>query len=151
MSAPRRPMNRLTEYTVCSGSSTRTRLAAAPTTASAWAAGKCTTDGVKRRPSASAMTNGMPESTVATSELVVPKSMPTILSMNLEWFETGAAGGISQIPVWSPAFSRKRAETPCRRNSEPNSTPPQGTFQIGSKDLRQSLLQDPELLAQTLL
>src|SRR5258708_2912212 len=49
--------------------------------ASASADGKCTTEGVNRRPSASAMTSGMPESTVATSELVVPKSMPTILLM----------------------------------------------------------------------
>src|SRR2546427_9424350 len=47
---------------------------------SASGAGKWTTDGVSRLPSPSAMTSGMPESTVATSELVVPKSMPTILS-----------------------------------------------------------------------
>jgi hypothetical protein len=46
-----------------------------------FANGKCTTDGVSRWPLASAMTKGMPESTVATSEFVVPKSMPTILLM----------------------------------------------------------------------
>src|SRR5260221_13199890 len=55
------------------------RLASWPTMAATSAAGQCTTDGVSRRPSASAMTSGMPESTVATSELVVPRSMPTIL------------------------------------------------------------------------
>src|ERR1017187_2354449 len=60
---------------------TRMRSAACPTMGGAPGAGKWTTDGVNRCPSASAITSGMPESTVATSELVVPRSMPTILLM----------------------------------------------------------------------
>ena len=52
-------------------------------TGGAPAAGTETTDGVKRRPSASAMTKGIPESTVATRELVVPRSIPMILLMPL--------------------------------------------------------------------
>lgn len=57
----------------------RTWLALRPTTGSPPALGTWTTEGVSRWPSASAMTSGMPASTVATSELVVPRSMPTIL------------------------------------------------------------------------
>src|SRR5665213_3605563 len=58
----------------------RMRLASWPTIGFSFAE-KWTTDGVNRCPFASAMTNGIPESTVATSEFVVPKSMPIILLM----------------------------------------------------------------------
>ena len=40
-----------------------------------------TTDGVVREPSALGMTVGWPPSTVAITELVVPRSMPTALAM----------------------------------------------------------------------
>src|SRR5947209_20267377 len=58
------------------------RFAVKPTTGAAVGPGTWTTEGVRRRPSESAMTNGIPESTVATNELVVPRSIPTILLMN---------------------------------------------------------------------
>src|SRR4051794_6511406 len=44
---------------------------------------KATTDGVVREPSALGMTVGCPPSTVAITELVVPRSMPTALGMAL--------------------------------------------------------------------
>jgi hypothetical protein len=42
---------------------------------------KATTDGVVRDPSALGMTTGSPASRTATTELVVPRSMPTALGM----------------------------------------------------------------------
>src|SRR5215510_3540969 len=54
------------------------RLATSPTRTSPFLA-KATTDGVVRAPSALVMTVGSPPSITATTELVVPKSIPIIL------------------------------------------------------------------------
>src|ERR1700677_43718 len=72
-------MKRLIEETVSRGLSPRTRRAAAPTSNGWSAPGKWTTEGVRRRPSASAMSTGKPASITPTRALVVPRSMPTIL------------------------------------------------------------------------
>ena len=53
-----------------------------PTTASPWS-GKYTAEGVSRCPSASAKRTGNPESIAPMSELVVPRSMPTIMRRSL--------------------------------------------------------------------
>jgi hypothetical protein len=45
--------------------------------------GKYTTEGVSRTPSESASRMGNPASTIPMSELVVPRSMPTISLMSL--------------------------------------------------------------------
>src|SRR5689334_6240451 len=56
------------------------RLATSPTSASPDLA-NATTDGVVRPPSAFAITVGSPPSSTATTEFVVPRSMPTALAM----------------------------------------------------------------------
>src|SRR5438128_7149604 len=74
------PMWRLTERTVRSTFVTAWRLATSPTSTSPFLA-KATTDGVVRAPSALGMTVGSPPSSTLTTELVVPRSMPTALAM----------------------------------------------------------------------
>src|SRR4029078_3298117 len=56
------------------------RLATSPTNTSP-AFEKATTDGVVRAPSALGMTTGSPPSSTETTELVVPRSIPTGLAM----------------------------------------------------------------------
>src|ERR1035441_1221974 len=74
------PMCRLTERMVRSTLVTACRLATSPTSTSAFLA-KATTEGVVREPSALAMTVGSPPSRMATTELVVPRSIPTARAM----------------------------------------------------------------------
>ena len=74
-----RPMNRLIENTVFWGFVTACRLATWPTSRSPSLVNP-TTDGVVRPPSAFGMTTGSPPSMTATTELVVPRSMPMTLS-----------------------------------------------------------------------
>ena len=74
-------MNRLMENTVFSGFVTAWRLATWPTSRSPDLV-KPTTDGVMRLPSGLVMTTGSPPSITATTELVVPRSMPIILLMS---------------------------------------------------------------------
>ena len=77
--ADRRPMKRLIEKTVFCGLVTACRLATWPTSRSPSFV-KPTTDGVVRPPSALGMTIGSPPSMTATTEFVVPRSMPMTLS-----------------------------------------------------------------------
>ena len=74
------PIWRLTERIVRSTFVTAWRLATSPTSTSPFLA-KATTDGVVRDPSALAMTVGSPPSSTATTELVVPRSIPTARAM----------------------------------------------------------------------
>ena len=71
-------MKRLIEKTVFSGLVTACRLATWPTSRSPVLV-NATTDGVSRPPSGLVMTTGSPPSMTATTELVVPRSMPMIL------------------------------------------------------------------------
>ena len=73
-------MNRLIEKTVFSGLVTAWRLATWPTSRSPDLVNP-TTDGVMRLPSGLVMTTGSPPSITATTELVVPRSIPMILLM----------------------------------------------------------------------
>src|SRR2546430_2759471 len=73
-------MKRLMEYTVFSGLMMAWRLAIWPTRISPPLANP-TIDGQRLPPSAVGMTTGLPDCTAATTELVVPKSMPTILAI----------------------------------------------------------------------
>ncbi len=79
-SSNRRPMKRLMEKTVLPGLVTAWRLASWPTSRSPVLV-KATTLGMVRPPSADAMTVGSPPSMTATTEFVVPRSMPMILPM----------------------------------------------------------------------
>ena len=71
-------MNRLMEYTVFSGLVTAWRFATCPTSRSPVLV-MATTDGVVRAPSWLGMTTGSPPCITATTELVVPRSIPIIL------------------------------------------------------------------------
>src|SRR4249919_410501 len=73
-------MWRLTERMVRSTLVTAWRLATSPTSTSPLLA-NATTEGVVREPSALGMTVGSPPSRTATTELVVPRSMPTARAM----------------------------------------------------------------------
>src|SRR5512135_3505555 len=86
------PMWRLTERIVRSGLVIAWRLATSPTSTSP-VFENATTEGVVRLPSALGMTTGSPASSTETTELVVPRSMPTALDMVcLHW--TGLVDGI---------------------------------------------------------
>ena len=74
------PIWRLTERIVRLTLVTACRLATSPTSTSPFLA-KATTDGVVRDPSALAMTVGSPPSRTATTEFVVPRSIPTARAM----------------------------------------------------------------------
>ena len=85
-------MWRLIERKVRSGLVMAWRFATSPTSTSP-AFEKATTDGVVRAPSALGMTTGSPASRNETTELVVPRSMPTALGMvDLLDCETGREG-----------------------------------------------------------
>src|SRR5258708_28742071 len=74
-------MNRLIEKTVFSGFVIACRLATCPTRISPSFV-KPTTEGVRRLPSWFAITLGLPPSTTATTELVVPRSIPITFAMS---------------------------------------------------------------------
>src|SRR6476659_8805973 len=74
------PIWRLTDRMVRSTLVTAWRLATSPTSTSPFLA-KATIDGVVRAPSAFAMTVGSPPSRTETTELVVPRSIPTARDM----------------------------------------------------------------------
>ncbi len=70
-------MKRFTEAMVLVGSEAASARARAPTT-TAPSAAYCTTDGKSNAPpSSTSKARGFPSTTAATSELVVPRSMPT--------------------------------------------------------------------------
>src|SRR5215475_5394451 len=71
-------MKRLIEYTVFSGLVTACRLATCPTRRSPDLV-IATTEGVVRVPSCLGITTGSPPCITATTELVVPRSIPIIL------------------------------------------------------------------------
>ncbi len=72
------PTWRLTDRTVRSGFVMAWRLATSPTSTSP-VFENATTEGVVRAPSELGMTAGSPASSTDTTELVVPRSMPTAL------------------------------------------------------------------------
>ena len=75
-------MMRLIENTVFSGLVMDWRLATWPTIRSAVLGLTATTEGVKRLPSALVMTAGSPPSMTATTEFVVPRSIPITFAMS---------------------------------------------------------------------
>jgi hypothetical protein len=75
-----RPMKRLMENTVFSGFVIACRRATCPTRRSPSLV-KATTDGVVRPPSELGITTGSPPSMTATTEFVVPRSIPMTLPM----------------------------------------------------------------------
>src|SRR6478752_2204582 len=101
------PMWRFTDRIVRSGLVIAWRFATSPTRTSP-VLENATTDGVVRPPSALGMTAGSPASRVETTELVVPRSMPTALDMGLP------PGGWYGWPVRTASVGGKR----CLKNLE---------------------------------
>src|SRR5262245_39792137 len=97
------PMWRLMDRKVRSGLVMAWRLATSPTRTSP-AFEKATTDGVVRAPSALGMTTGSPASRNETTELVVPRSMPTAFAMVVDLLrcEQGGARDVC-LPGYVPA------------------------------------------------
>src|SRR5579859_3774726 len=110
-----RPIKRLIEYTVFSGFVTAWRLATCPTNRSPDLV-MATTEGVVRVPSWLGITTGSPPCITATTELVVPRSIPIILLI--------ASFSFSNLPktllfalVWaSPGHPYRRPGRESRRN-----------------------------------
>ena len=88
-------MCRFTDRTVRSGFVMAWRLATSPTKISPFLE-KPTTEGVVRAPSALGMTAGSPASSTATTEFVVPRSIPTARVMDVlllvPWLEMPVPG-----------------------------------------------------------
>src|SRR3989442_13399722 len=104
-------MNRFVEKLVFCGLVTAGRLATRPTGRSPSFV-KATTDGVVRPPSALGMTTGSPPSITATTELVVPRSIPMIFSAILsapdrDLMPAGCCG--SQRASIVPIFAANKA------------------------------------------
>src|SRR6478735_1950179 len=89
------PMWRLTERIVRSGLVMAWRLATSPTRTSP-VFENATTDGVVRPPSELGATTGSPASRTATTELVVPRSIPTALDMDVPP-DQGSGGGCERV------------------------------------------------------
>src|SRR5262245_42741034 len=103
-------MKRLIEKMVWRGLVTACRLATWPTRRSPSFV-KPTTDGVVRPPSALGMTTGSPPSMTATTELVVPRSMPMTLSAIYQisdWRIGGLADFASRVPLVITRFTTAR-------------------------------------------
>src|SRR5436190_1762362 len=100
-SSCRRPMKRLMEKTVFSGFVIACRLATCPTRISPSFV-NATTDGVSRLPSWFGMTVGFPPSITATTEFVVPRSMPITFAMfaALPFSPLSSVGFAGAIPSW---------------------------------------------------
>src|SRR5438105_4090393 len=115
------PMWRLTERIVRSGLVMAWRLATSPTSTSP-AFEKPTTEGVVRAPSALGMTVGSPASSTETTELVVPRSMPTALGMGCSSRDLKLWSDYKNL---SPPLSSPRRPSPIPsfwRSCGPNNT-----------------------------
>src|SRR3954471_17110116 len=110
-------MKRLTEYSVASGFRIAWRLATWPTMRCPSSV-NATTDGVVRLPSALGMTSALPPSmTAATTELVVPRSIPTAFAMTFSsvpgsGFVTGPRSGTAGARRLGAATTAGRAPGP---------------------------------------
>src|SRR5204862_1073786 len=111
-SSCRRPMKRLMENTVFSGFVIACRLATCPTRISPSLV-NATTDGVSRLPSWFGITVGLPPSMTATTEFVVPRSIPMTFAMfaAASFLAFSSAGFAGAIPFLGEA-SEGAVDTP---------------------------------------
>src|SRR6185503_18044998 len=97
-------MKRLMENTVFSGFVMACRLATCPTRISPSFV-KATTDGVSRLPSWLGITVGLPPSITATTELVVPRSMPITFAISAVLPSRSRLGSRRRGPSGAPSVS----------------------------------------------
>src|SRR5215510_872650 len=107
---------------VFSGLSTAWRRAICPTNRSPVLV-KATTDGVRRLPSLLMTTVGLPPSITATTELVVPKSMPTAFPINF----SNAVGQTVRLPRLAKSVSEVLNGPPVCSGSQNKSIAGAGT------------------------
>src|SRR6267142_137522 len=122
-------MNRLIENTVFSGFVIACRLATCPTRISPSFVNP-TTEGVSRLPSWFAITVGLPPSTTATTELVVPRSMPITFAMSI-------------LP--SPWSHCDGADRPLRRHTTSNDANDSDDIDLDRLGLHFFRLREPDL------
>src|SRR4249919_2403563 len=108
------PMCRLTERMVRSTLVKAWRLATSPTRTSPLLA-NATTEGVVREPSAFAMTVGSPPSRTATTEFVVPRSIPTARAMvdvylSFMYWLFKECDAATQVLPWRRQISKKLSD-----------------------------------------
>src|SRR6478672_10231850 len=132
------PMWRLTDAMVRSMLLTAWRLAISPTRTSPDLE-KATTDGVVRPPSALAMTVGSPPSRTETTELVVPRSIPTARDMQIP--PAGSRRNPLRRGGWSRCFAWARGRASSLVSSsigEPQAKMPADprVVKLVSRDLR---------------
>src|SRR3954449_284431 len=130
------PMCRLTLRMVRSTLVTAWFLADWPTRTSPFLA-KATTEGVVRDPSEFAMTVGSPPSRTVTTELVVPRSIPTARAMELA--SLPCAGVV--LSVWQPRDHL--AWGPLNFPAQPNGSPPSGVPRPGQNLARLAVQDHP--------
>src|SRR5215510_14869423 len=113
------PMWRLTDRIVRSGLVIAWRLATSPTSTSPDFE-KATTEGVVRLPSELGITTGSPASRNETTELVVPRSMPTALGMvgspcvGMKVHRRSKSPTRIEVERWIGNFYDKAVEVPAR-------------------------------------
>src|SRR5215470_10337119 len=103
------PMWRFTERMVRSGLVIAWRFATSPTSTSP-VLENATTDGVERDPSALGATTGSPASRTETTELVVPRSMPTALGMGVASWSKWRDWTPERLGGWSEGQQRTAQE-----------------------------------------
>src|SRR6267142_1266355 len=128
-------MNRLIENTVFSGFVIACRLATCPTRISPSFVNP-TTEGVSRLPSWFAITVGLPPSTTATTELVVPRSMPITFAMSI-------------LP--SPWSHCDGADRPLRRHTTSNDANDSDDIDLDRLGLHFFRLREPDVAADLAL
>src|ERR1700694_5316877 len=103
-------MNRLIDETVFSGLTAACRRARLPTRRSPDFV-KATTEGVVREPSEFGITTGSPPSMTAMTELVVPKSIPTVFGICQLFLQAALFARIQCLPLifFPPAPASKPA------------------------------------------
>src|SRR6476646_4516983 len=124
-------MKRLIDETVFSGLTAAWRRASCPTRRSPDFV-KATTDGVVREPSEFGMTTGSPPSMTAMTELVVPRSIPTVFGMFLTVPPDRAYGAnsMSTFGLFPGSSASKRSVGACN----PRTLEPMPIFELDPVD-----------------
>src|SRR5690348_2828203 len=110
-------MNRLIEYTVFSGLTIACRLATWPTRISP-VLPNATTDGQRLPPSVVGITVALPPCTTATTEFVVPRSIPNIFAILRPPYSTIHVPYRPQSSLLPPARIAEQPRTEMRRRCQ---------------------------------
>src|SRR3989442_12287872 len=131
-------MKRLIDETVFSGVTAACRRASCPTSRSPDLV-NATTEGVVREPSEFGMTTGSPPSMTAMTELVVPKSIPTVFGICQLFLQAALVARVQCLPLScsppQPHQNATGARVEFRSRSAPNlSLDPMAIFELDPVD-----------------